>query len=258
MDNDIYEELDLKEINREKKVRKKKHYFLRFLIFIGIIAGLGVFAASSFFDVDSISVEGSSYYSEKEVITMSKGKTGGNIFWGSGISAIKDRLESNPYFEEVKVSRKLPNKLVIVIKERRQTAAVVYGDEFVVIDSGGTVLRKADVDPKITLLTGLTISKMEVGEKIKVKESETLDTTLKMLEAMTDGDLFFKKIDVSNVIIKAYFLDTLLVKGTPKQVNRVIENGDLKKVVNNLLKNDTERGTINIGDHNYMSFSPGF
>lgn len=258
MENDIYDELNFKEINREKKKRKKKHYFVRFLVFVGILSGIGVFISSGFFDVDSISVEGCHYYTEKEVLTMANAKKGGNIFWGSETSEVKERLSSDPYFSEVKIKRKLPNKLVIVVKERSQTAAVVYGDEYVVIDGDGLVLRKANVNPKITLLTGMTITKMEVGLKIQVEEADSLKTTLKMLDAMKDGDLFFKKIDVSGVIIKAYFLDTLLVKGTPKQVNRVIESGDLKKVVNNLLTNETTRGTISIGEHNYMSFSPDF
>ena len=85
-----------------------------------------------------------------------------------------------------------------------------------------------------------------------------METTLAMLDTMEDGDIFFKKIDVSRVIIKAYIYDTLIVKGTPKQMTKAIESGDLQKVVNNLLKNDTTRGTINLGNHNYMSFSPEF
>ena len=258
MDNDIYEELELKEIKREKKKRKKKHYFVKFLIFLVVVAGLGCFSASSFFTIETITIEGNSYYTDDEVITMADAKTGGNLFWGAGTSSIKKRLSSDPYFEEVKVKRKLPNELSIVVTERKQVAAIVYADEYVVIDQSGMVLRKSTVDPKVTLLTGLTISKLEVGSQIEVEEKETLNTTLDMLSAMTDGDIFFKKIDVSNVVIKAYFLDNLLVKGTPKQVDRVIKSGDLKKVVNNLLENDTTRGTISIGDANYMSFSPDF
>ena len=97
-----------------------------------------------------------------------------------------------------------------------------------------------------------------MGEAIGAEETSTLETTLKMLSTMKEGDIYFKKIDVSRVVIKAYIYDTLIVKGTPKQMMKAIDSGNLQKVVNNLFNNDTTRGTINLGDHNYMSFSPGF
>ena len=99
---------------------------------------------------------------------------------------------------------------------------------------------------------------MKPGEKIEVEESAILSSTLQMLQVMTDGDIYFKKIDVSKTIIRAYIYDTLLVKGTPRQMKDSIENGNLQKVVNNLFKNDTTRGTISLGNGKYMSFSPEF
>ena len=131
------------------------------------------------------------------------------------------------------------------------------GDKYVVIDKEGTVLRKSEVDPKVTLLTGLTISKLNVGETVGAEETSTLETTLKMLSSMKEGDIYFKKIDVSRVVIKAYIYDTLIVKGTPKQMMKAIDSGKLQIVVNDLFKKDITRGTINLGDHKYLSFSPG-
>lgn len=85
-----------------------------------------------------------------------------------------------------------------------------------------------------------------------------MSSTLQMLTVMKDGDFFFKKIDASHVIIRAYIYDTLVVKGTPKQMMKAIESGSLQKVVNKLIESDISRGTINLGDHNYVPFSPDF
>ena len=71
-------------------------------------------------------------------------------------------------------------------------------------------------------------------------------------------NLYFKRIDVSSVIIKAYIYDMLLVKGTPKQMKKAIDSGDLQKVVSKLFDSGYKRGTISLGDHNYISFSPGY
>lgn len=253
-----YEKAVFKEIARQRKVRKKKHYLLRFLIFLGIVVGTILFLSSSFFNINKIEVEGNHYYSDDQVINMAAVKTGVNLLWGADGSEIEEKLIGNPYFEEVDIQRKLPKTLVIKVKERQQIAAFTYGDSFLIVDVKGTVLRKSEVDPKLTLLNGLTISKLKVGEQIAAEEEAVLDMTLKMLDTMKDGDIYFKKIDVSRVIIRAYIYDSLVVKGTPKQMMKAIERGELQKVVNNLFKNHTTRGTINLGDHNYMSFSPDF
>lgn len=245
-------------IDRPKKVRKKKNYLLRFLTVIAVIACLIGFSFSDFFMVKKVVAEGNYYYSDEEIMNMAGAQLGVNLLWDVDPSDLEGNLAGNPYFVEVDVKRKLPNTLFFDVNERKQVAAIVYGEKYVVIDKEGTILRKSSIDPKVTLLTGLTISKLSVGESVEAEESATLETTLSMLHTMEDGDIFFKKIDVSKVVIKAYIYDTLIVKGTPKQMTKAIKNGDLQKVVNNLLKHDTVRGTINLGNHNYMSFSPEF
>ena len=79
-----------------------------------------------------------------------------------------------------------------------------------------------------------------------------------MVALMNKGDLFFKKIQVKDRYIEAYVFDTLIVRGTPDRMKEVIDNGDLQKVINKLYKSKIKRGTINLGDHNYISFSPAF
>ena len=91
-----------------------------------------------------------------------------------------------------------------------------------------------------------------------MEEKNTLNATLNMLSVMQEGDMYFKKVDVSRVIVKAYIYDTLVVKGTTKQMIKNIQSGELQKVVNSFIKNNMKRGTLNLGDNGYMSFSPTF
>ena len=107
-------------------------------------------------------VEGNSYYSDDEILVLGNCQTGENIFWGTPLSDIEERLSRDAYMQEVTVKRSLPDTVKISINERRQAAAIVYGEKFVVIDGNGTVLRKTGVEPKITVIRGLTISKMNV------------------------------------------------------------------------------------------------
>ena len=251
-----YEDIEFKDVARVRKKRKKKHYFLRFLVFLAVCAGIYLFLTSGYFDVKNVTVKGSTYYTAEEVVSMSGWKEGGNIFFSAGIGEMEANLSEDPYFREVDISRRLPGTLEIEITERTQTAAFVYGDRYVVIDDEGIVLRKSEVMPELTLLTGLTISKMDPGEAVEAEEAENLKTTLEMLKAMEDGDIFFKQIDVSKVTIKAHIYDYLIVSGTPREIMKSLESGNLQKVVSKLFDEGITRGTISAGGEGYMSFSP--
>lgn len=208
------------------------------------------------FDIAAYEVEGNSYYSDDEILVMGNCKTGGNIFWEAGLSDIQERLSRDAYMQEVTVKRSLPATVKITIEERKQTAAIVYGEKFVVIDGSGTVLRKTSVEPKIPVIKGLTISKMNVGQPIETEESVLLRQTLEMLASMEKGDMYFKKIEISKVQIRAFVDDSLICQGSPEQLMEAMEAGKLQIVIQELFEQDIERGTIKVSGEDYISFTP--
>ena len=89
-----------------------------------------------------------------------------------------------------------------------------------------------------------------------MKLRERPQVKLRMLASMREGDIFFKQIDVSDVLIHAYIYDSLIVKGTPGEMMKSIDGGELQKVVNRLFEEGISRGTIKMGGEDYMSFTP--
>ena len=215
-----------------------------------------MFLSSPMFDVKTYQIEGNSYYTDDEILVMGNCQTGGNIFWGSGVGEIKKRLSKDTYMEEVTVKRSLPDTLIIQITERKQTAAIIYGDEYVVIDSNVIILRRTDVEPKSPVIQGLTISKLKVGQEIETEEKVLLRQTLELLNSMEEGDLFFKRISISDLQIRAYIYDSLICEGTPENLMEAIESGKLQLVIQELLDRDIERGVIQVSGEDYISFSP--
>lgn len=250
LNNKYYEEEREKTIQRtkRKKAKRRRGRFLVFLLLLALIcAGAYYFLKSDYFVIKDIEVSGNTYYTKQEVISIAKASTGGNIIFDAEVDSIRDNLEANPFFKEVTVKRKLPSTLSIEVIERPQIAAVEFGDSYIVIDDEGVILRRADVDPRITVITGLTISKMDVGEPIEAEEKESLSTTLRLLKIMEEGDLFFKRVDVSKVVLKAYIYDNLIVKGTPSEMFSAIEEGHVQSVVSDLFSKGITRGTIKMG-----------
>ncbi len=242
---------------RDNKRRKKRMGFWpKFLIVVITGVVIYLFASSSMFDVKSFEVTGNSYYSDDEIITMGNCSTGGNIFWGSNVGDIKNRLEKDPYMEKVRVKRVLPDKIRIEITERTQVAAVVYGENYVVIDSEETVLRKTEVEPQLTLIRGLTISGIEVGEPIEVEEKVSMRQIMDLITSMKENDMYFKAVELYEAGVKAYVLDNLVCEGTTQSITEAMTSGNLQKTIIKLFDSNIERGTINVSGDEYISFSP--
>ncbi len=249
-------EMDFHDVPRKKKKHRKHHYLLDILVGAALVLGVALFLLSPVFNIEKIEVQGNHYYSDSEVINIATAQKGVSLFWMKGRSQMKEKLLQNPYFTDVKFRCRLPSTLIIRVKERKQVAAIKYGDQYIVIDGTGRVLRKTDVNPDITILKGLTLSRITVGERVRAEESGTLQYMLDMIKETQKGDFYFREIDMSGVIVKAYITKTLLVKCSASQLRKAVADGNLQKVVNKLFKSKIYRGTISIGKENYMYFSP--
>jgi len=238
---------------RKKKKRKKKHYLLRFIILVAFATGMYFFFTSSLFDIQKLTVENNSHYTEEQVISLAGAKTGENLFEAS-LSQMKENLLADPYMKNVKLKRKLPAEVVIIVEERKEDAAVPYGNKYIIIDNEGMVLRNAEQEPALTLLLGMTIKNMEPGTPLEVEDNSALTDTLKLLEEVKEHELFFKKIDISSIMIKAYIYDQLVCEGKPDDI---LDNLDsLQEVLYDLYTKGIERGVIKMGSDKYFSFSP--
>ena len=241
---------------RKKRRKKRRNPFLKLLIFLLAIAGVLAFINSPFFDVENFTVEGNSYYLDEEILAMGNCKTGENIFWGTDCSDIKARLEKDAYMSEVSVKRILPDTVSITLSERKQIGAIVYGEKYVVIAPDGTVLRKTEVDPKVTVLSGLTISKLEMGEIIEVEEKVLFRQALELLREADANGMFFKKIEIGKSSMRAYILDNLVCTGSAEHITEAVKAGKIQIVTEKLFDEEIERGTIKVSGDDNISFTP--
>jgi cell division protein FtsQ len=243
--------------NKKRKRRKKSHFFLNFFIVIAVLAGMVVFAASDFFAIDKVAVIHNNNYTKDEIVALSKIKTGENIFWFYLHKGdVRKAMEGDSYIDTVSVGIKLPGTVLLDVDERAEIAAVPLDNKYILIDKEGYVLRTTDKEPKLTLLVGLTITGMEEGHTLSVEQKSLFAETLTMLNTMESSDLFFKRIDISDVVIKAYIYDKLICKGTPENILDSMNSGNLQIILFDLYKKEISHGTINVGADKVCSFSP--
>ena len=244
---------------RKKKRLKRKYFWRRMILLVFMLTALGAgsyyWLTSSFFDVRQIEVENNHHYTKEQIIEKADARPGQNIF-GVKTNQMRDALLEDPYMRSVRIKRSLPASIIITVEERSEAAKVPYADMFIVIDKDGLVLRRSSVELTLPLLLGMTIKTMEEGRPLEVEETSVLTGTLKMLETMESTDMFFKKIDISSIIIRAHIFDNLICEGTPENVMESMVSGGLEKLLYELYTKGVERGIIYVGSDNYFSFNP--
>ena len=251
---------DTDDIEKRRMKRKRKlkmpGFFTRIFIILGVIIAVTAFSLSSFFTVDTIDVQGNKYFTDEEISNMAHASTGQNIIYKLNKGNMLNYLEKNPYIEEARVYRKLPSTIVINVKERIQIAALTYGDQFLIIDNNGTLLRITKTKPKLTIVTGFKVKKVKLGETVGVNSPELFKELLSLLRSMEAGDVYFTKINITELFITANVYDSLVVKSKYKDLKDNIDKGRLHKVLDELFKRSIKRGTITISSDGYASFTP--
>jgi cell division protein FtsQ len=236
-----------------KKKRKKKRYLLKVGLFILLAVGLYCLFTSSLFDIREIQVESNEYYTAHQIIDKTGIMLGDNLL-GASMRDLKKRLLADPYIAGVQTKRALPNVLVVRVTERREESFVQEGKRFIIIDGDGMVLRRAEAEPTLTELSNIHVTRAEEGRPLEAEENAALTDALTLMKEAKNKELYFKKIDISNIIIRTYVYDHLICEGAPDQFTDNL--GRLKKLLLQLKEDGIERGVVKIGADGYIAWQP--
>jgi len=141
-----------KKSNQKKKSSNKKESksatasksgkMTRIFLILLLLVGAGCFLClSPNFNVQEIVVEKNKVISSDTIASLSEIKLYKNIFLINKLSAIK-KIEKNPYIEDVTISRSLPNKVKIIVKEREEKYLLEFAEgKYAVLDGQGYILR---------------------------------------------------------------------------------------------------------------------
>ncbi|MDR2163509.1 MAG: FtsQ-type POTRA domain-containing protein [Clostridiales Family XIII bacterium] len=237
-----------------KKKRKKKHLFLNIIVVVLILIGLYFLATSGIFAIEKIMVKSSGHhFTDAKIADLSGIKKSDNL-WKTRTSNAEKRLERNPYIANAKIKRKLPDAIEITINEREENYAIAVEGGFAVLDWSGIVLRHTNEALRLPLIEGVEVEKAATGSAIVSSRDLLLSDTVKLLENTNKAGLYFKRVRVTDVGIKAYIYDTLSVRGRLESVDKNLDK--VKLVMLDLAKQKIKRGTIIVGENGNCTFSP--
>lgn len=200
------EEQRRRELTKQERKRKKRNrrikFFLKLILFIGLISGAIIFALTSpIFNIKNINVINNSEVASDTVISLSGLKQEENIFRFYKGSVV-DKIKENSYIENVKIRRKFPNTIEIEVEERVAKYSVDYMGKYAYINTQGYILEISEDSRGLPIIQGITTKEEEVvpGNRLNNEDLSRLEDAIKIMNSASENGLDRKvtSIDISD------------------------------------------------------------
>lgn len=195
-----------KKLTKQQQIAiKKKKAILKIvkvLTLIIVLIGVSIYVAlSPLFNIKEINVTGNSKLSKEEIISLSELKTDENTFKVSKKN-IKNKVKANAYIENVKIRRKLPDKVEIIVVERVATYMIPFANSYIYINNQGYMLEITSKKAEMPAIVGISTPEEELheGQRLISEDLVKLGEVLQIMESANANELvdLITKIDISN------------------------------------------------------------
>lgn len=204
-----------KKAQKEKK-RRRLQLMRKIKVGAGLCIGLAVLlyllSAFVFFKVESIEVigipdengenlPGSSYYSSEEIVRVSGVNIGDSLVLVSKYSTKESIEKLLPYIGNVKVQRKYPSTLRLVVEDTSAAYALDAGGGYTLLNEEFKVLGVMEKIPSgAAKIVGISVVNDEVGTVVEFSD-ESYKTRLDTIrDTCTDSGISdITKIDIENI-----------------------------------------------------------
>ena len=183
-------------ILRKKKRIKKiiKAITLLLIISAGIIFAL----VSPIFNIENIQVLNNEQLSDETITSLSQIALGQNIFQFNK-SKTEKNIKTNAYIENVKISRKLPNKVEIQIEERQKDYNVEFLNGYAYINKQGYILEISQEKAELPTIQGISTPEEEIveGNRLNSEDLERIETVIQIMNICKEYELDTKVTSIN-------------------------------------------------------------
>jgi cell division protein FtsQ len=153
----------------------------RIMLGIKATAAVGGFAATTglfilihevvtqcdYFAAETIAIEGTRRLTHEQVARQARVRSGDNIL-SVNLSLVRKRLLAHPWIAEAEVSRQIPSRLSIRVREHRALAVVDCGQKFL-INHQGRIFKPWEPGDRddLPVIRGLDLSDLKVDRRLE-------------------------------------------------------------------------------------------
>jgi len=237
LDNEIIIGLNTKK-NKPKKTTKKpakkktknknakKVKLLKWTsLIVLIISAILVLLFSDLFNIKKIEVINNNRISSQEIINLSTLKVEENMFKTFN-KTIEEAIKSNPYIENVKISKKLNGTVVLDITERVATFIIELNNGYAYINNQGYILELSAIKLDVPKIIGLSTQTENIvtGNRLNVEDLKKLDTIIQIMQTAESRDLskIITEIDITdntNYILNLETEQKIIYFGDSSKIN---------------------------------------
>lgn len=169
-----------------------------------------IFSSENFFFIQQFEIHGERYLTHRDIISLSKLKINDKLF-DQNLSIIESNIARSPYIRNVKVERRIPSTVLIIIDEEVPIAYLKMGNTKLISESGRILPRAVDFDfPDLPIINFGESTILTDGMKI---DDENIHKVLEVLK-----EIQLVSVDLSSIISEIKWVEgqikILLVKGS--------------------------------------------
>lgn len=188
-----------KKQTQKQKIRNKIIKWV--VILLLIITAITLFMLSSIFNIKQINVTNNSKITSQEIINLSTLQTGVNMFKTTN-KTIKNAIKTNPYVDDVKITRNINGTITLEISERTVTYMLKLEDTYAYINNQGYILEISEKQAEVPVILGYKTPKDQIkpGNRLIEEDLLKLQDIIKIVETAKNVSLSDKitQIDITN------------------------------------------------------------
>lgn len=234
---------------QKKRIRMMK---IRRTVFFSLLTLIAVFVIlfyTPLFKIRSIEIVGNQKVNSAQIVSCLGDTEGKNLFRAK-ISLMKKNIMKIPYIESAEIDRViLRSKLLVTVTECDEAAFLAGGSGYIVIDSAAKVLSEVTEKPSgIPEVTGLSVSNISIGEKLKIAEQDKFEIMILCIEEMEKIEILsgVKGLSVADTSNISFNYEDRLDVICGSNVDLVKKLGFFKSAVNSSRLTENSRGTIDL------------
>lgn len=166
----------------DRKIKKKRVRLVAIITLLIISIFFILYTRTSFFHISAIEVSGNEKIADDKLILASGIIIGENIF-KINLKMAEENILQHPYIKDVDINRKLPDKIEIIVEERKEIAIIDYAGSYIYVDEEGIILNilSEKNNSQIVEINGIEINNPKVSQKVEFDNKEMEDKILELV-----------------------------------------------------------------------------
>jgi len=240
-----------------KKRRKINTNKLMGILFFSLLLTLGTcfFLKSDFFFLKQVVINNNKYLSKEDVNNLLNLEKNKNIFFYD-LQNLENRVKESAYVKDCEIKRKIPNKLIVDVKEKNIIGPLYNGKSYCYIDDKGKFVDELKEIENDELVISIAYTLSNKTLKFNNENDKNKLITL------------YKKLDEENILLQIKTVDfrkekEIIMKGKTglticlNKDNNIEKNiVKLSKVMIDLQNRKELYGKVDFTYDNYLLYSP--